>query len=76
MINSDVLKIVRETLNKEINEDTLRENTPEWDSLKHLQIIMEIEEKLGKVIPIEKVPDIHSVKDILDVLKIRGEIHK
>ena len=43
------------------------QNTPGWDSLKTLQIVMAMDEA-GLSVPFEKIAEIRSVRDILDVL--------
>ena len=36
---------------------------PEWDSVMHLRLVMEIEGKYGVDIPMEKVPEIKTLGD-------------
>jgi acyl carrier protein len=49
-----------------ITEDTVMEDVEEWDSLAHVMIIGELEEKLGISISLDETMGITSVKDIFD----------
>jgi len=66
---SEVLKTITGVLKVEIDENTKKIDVPSWDSLKHIQLIMEVEEKFGVEIPIEKVPDIDSVSILLKLIE-------
>jgi len=64
----EFLKVIKEVLGRDdITEETQIKDVEEWDSLKHLQIIMEIEDKFKVRIPLEKVGEISSVKDLYDI---------
>jgi len=65
---SEVLKTIADVLKAEIDEYTMKIDVPSWDSLKHIQLIMEVEEKFGVEIPIEKVPDIDSISVLLGLV--------
>lgn len=69
MKKSEVLKTIADVLKAEIDEYTMKIDVPSWDSLKHIQLIMEVEEKFGVEIPIEKVPDIDSVSILLKLIE-------
>ena len=62
--------IIREILGVSVSESTAVENTPGWDSLKTLQIVMALDEA-GYEIPLEKIAEIRSVKDILAFVQKR-----
>lgn len=65
----DVLNVIKKVLGRDdITEDTQIKDIPEWDSLKHLQIIMEIEDRFKVQIPLEKVGEISSVKDLYNII--------
>lgn len=57
----EVLKVPAGT----ITEDTKMEDVEEWDSLAHVMIIGELEEKLGVVIDLDEAIEITSVKELL-----------
>jgi len=64
----EFLEVIRKVLGRDdITEETQIKDVEEWDSLKHLQIIMEIEDKFKVRIPLEKVGEISSVKDLYDI---------
>ena len=54
---------------KDVTEDLSMENTEKWDSLAHLMIVGEIEEKLKINIPLEKVIEISTIQDLLDAIQ-------
>ena len=64
----EFLEVIRKVLGRDdITEETRIKDVKEWDSLKHLQIIMEIEDRFKVRIPLEKVGEISSVKDLYDI---------
>lgn len=64
-----VIALIEEILNVPagtITEDTKSEEIEEWDSLAHVTIIGELEEKLGISVPLDEAIEITSVKEILE----------
>ena len=49
-----------------ITEDTMIAEVEEWDSLAHVMIIGELEEKLGFSIPLEEAVDLTGVRELLE----------
>ena len=49
-----------------ITEETLIQNVEEWDSLAHVMIIGELEEKLGVSIPLDEAIELESMKELLE----------
>lgn len=49
-----------------VTRDTRMEDVEEWDSLAHVTIIGELEERLGVEIPLEDAIEIESVREILE----------
>lgn len=47
----------------ELSEDTAYGQFDKWDSLMHLRLVMEIEEKYGIEISINEIPSIKTLKD-------------
>lgn len=50
-----------------ISEDTRMEDLEEWDSLAHVMLIGELEERLGVEIPLDEAVEITSVKELLEL---------
>ena len=65
---TQIVNIVSEVLGFPVSEDSLAENTVGWDSLKTLQFVMALDEA-GYEIPLEKIAEIKSVRDILSFVK-------
>jgi acyl carrier protein len=59
-----IVGIVSEVLGTPVAEGSSVSDMPGWDSLKTLQIVMALDEA-GYEIPLEKIAEIKSVKDIL-----------
>ncbi|MCM1111682.1 MAG: acyl carrier protein [Muribaculum sp.] len=49
-----------------VTEETRIEDVEEWDSLAHVMMIGELEERLGVVIPLEDAIEIESVRELLE----------
>lgn len=64
-----VIALLEEILNVPagtVTEDTRSEDLEEWDSLAHVTIIGELEERLGISIPLEEAIELTSVREILE----------
>ncbi len=67
-----VIEIIEGVLNLDngiINVDTKIEDVEQWDSLTHVIIVGELEEKLGVSIPIDVAIELESVKQIIEYVK-------
>ncbi|HEX5342226.1 MAG TPA: phosphopantetheine-binding protein [Duganella sp.] len=76
MLNEDALKQVMATmLNVDastINEDSSMDNVPSWDSLRHMNLVLALEEEFKVTIPDEDAGNITSYKLIKLVLNDLG----
>jgi len=63
-IASKVLGVNKDSLTIESNRDDIYE----WDSLAHLNLIAEMEERLNVTIPFEEIENIYYLKDFLKYL--------
>lgn len=63
-----ILEVAKDVLGKYVDEASDINNTPDWDSLKTLQIIMALDEK-GITIPLEKIAIIKSISDLINYAK-------
>ena len=64
-----VIALIEETLMLpagSISENTTMDAVAEWDSLAHVMLIGELEEKMGISITLDEAIEIRSVKDILE----------
>lgn len=62
---STILKIEASRVTPELSQ----ENTPQWDSLTHLRLILELEQNLGIRFRSEDIPAMTSVAAIESVLR-------
>lgn len=58
----DLLKLPSGT----VTEDSLIENVEGWDSLAHVMIIGELEDKLGISVPLDEAIEITSVRELFE----------
>ncbi len=68
-------KVIREVF--PIDEETIDENwtsddIPDWDSVGHLNLIMEVEKEFNIKIEIEEMFEIEKLKDIAKILEKRN----
>ena len=71
-MNEDQLKnLIKKSLNiKKVDNKTSFQNTPAWDSLGQLNIMIELDKKLkGKTFEIDKIPNAYSSKKLIKLLK-------
>ena len=72
MLNEDLLKQVMTTMLNvvpgTINEDSSMDNVSNWDSLRHMNLVLALEEEFKVTIPDEDVGNITSYKLIYLVL--------
>ena len=61
-----LLTVLTTVLKCEVNAETSRKNTPQWDSLKHIEVIFALEDALGWEFSEEELADLDSVSNILD----------
>ena len=45
--------------------DTAYESIPEWDSVAHLRLVMEAEERFGTSYQLDQIPSIKTIRDFL-----------
>jgi acyl carrier protein len=51
-----------------VEPSTSRDNTPEWDSLKHITLVMALEEEFGVALEVDEIEAIHSFADLLRIV--------
>ena len=64
-----IIAMIEEILNVPkgtVTEDTMSGDLEEWDSLAHVAIIGELEERFGISIPLEEAIEIEGVREILE----------
>jgi acyl carrier protein len=76
MLNETVLKKVMATMLtvdvSTINEDSSMDNVPSWDSLRHMNLVLALEEEFKVTIPDEDAGNITSYKLIKLILNDLG----
>ena len=46
-----------------LNDESNAQNTPKWDSLRHIELVIELEESFGVTIPPAAIADLYSDTD-------------
>lgn len=65
------LQVISQIMNvpiDQLNDDSSPETIANWDSLKHMNLIMALEEKFAVAFSDEEIVDMLSVKSIVDIL--------
>lgn len=65
----EIIALIEEALNVPegtITEDTMIADVEEWDSLAHVMIIGELEERLGISVPLEEAVELTGVGELLE----------
>jgi len=57
---------------EQITAASSRTNTPEWDSLEHIEVIMAIESEFDQRFSVEQIEKFHSCSDIVETMQARG----
>ncbi|MBQ4536977.1 MAG: acyl carrier protein [Lachnospiraceae bacterium] len=68
-MKEQIIELIEELLRVEagtITEETQIEDVEQWDSLAHVMIIGELEERLSVSIPLDEAIELTSVKELLE----------
>jgi acyl carrier protein len=71
--NKDIFKIISKNTNIEINkinENSKADDFPQWDSMNHINIVLDLQKIKRIKISSSKALELNSVKKILKFLKI------
>ena len=66
-IQAITITVLSTVLKCEVNELSSRETLPNWDSLKHIEIIFAIEDELNIQFPEENMSELDSVIQITNI---------
>jgi acyl carrier protein len=72
-VHNKLQEILSKTLEIDINsidETTSSQTVFNWDSLQHMNILLEIELQMGIRVPIDKVKDSRSYPQLLELIRI------
>lgn len=65
-IEDKAIAILAAVLKCDVDHGTSRQNTPQWDSLKHIEIVFALEEELGVEFSEKQMAVMSSVSTIAD----------
>ncbi len=51
--------------------DSSMETVEQWDSLQHINVIMDVEQRFGIVLTSEEVMELHTVRSIVNIVQAR-----
>lgn len=52
---------------------TAYESIPQWDSVMHLRLVMEIEEKYGVSFPLEEIPNLKTLGNFYRAVRLKEQ---
>lgn len=61
-----VLSVMAALLKCPVSKESQRKNTPQWDSLKHIEVIFAIEDELGLEFSEDRLSTLDSVERIVE----------
>lgn len=70
-MRNEVLKIISQIMNlpiDQLNDDSSPETIANWDSLKHMNLILALEEKFAVAFSDDEIVSMLSVKSIVEIL--------
>lgn len=70
-VNTQVLHIMQEVLGAGIGSDTRRSEWSGWDSLKHIELILRLEETLQIRFSVRDVAAIQCLEDIVRIVEVK-----
>lgn len=73
-LRKQVGSILSDVLNTALpqNENPKREEIPNWDSLKHMELILRLEEHFNIRFSIKEVAGITSVDDLVEIIEVKS----
>ena len=67
-----IIKIMKDVLETEdISLNTSQDNCENWNSLRHLNLVSELEDEFGVEFEPEEIAEMHSVNSIIEIVKKR-----
>lgn len=67
-----IISIIMEVPIEELNKETSPDNIEKWDSLKHMNLILALEEEFNIAFSDEEIVEMLSVEIIVEILKEKG----
>ena len=74
-MKNSVFKIISQVMNvplEQLNEDSSPDTVDNWDSLKHMNLVLALEEEFGVTFSDEEIVELLSVEIIIETLKEKG----
>lgn len=73
-LRKQVGSILSEVLNTTLSSDEnpKRKEMPNWDSLKHMELILRLEEELNVRFSIKEVAGITSLDDLVEIIEVKS----
>ncbi|WP_106768582.1 phosphopantetheine-binding protein [Paenibacillus faecalis] len=73
-LRKQVGSILSEVLNTTLSSDEnpKRKEMPNWDSLKHMELILRLEEELNVRFSIKEVAAITSLDDLVEIIEVKS----
>ncbi|PWC53737.1 hypothetical protein TSA6c_02295 [Azospirillum sp. TSA6c] len=72
MIVTQLVATVLKVEPSSVTSETSMKTTPEWDSLRHMELILAIEDRFGLILDGDEIACMTTVGSIHDVLRLKG----
>lgn len=66
-----VIQTVRRALKADVDAHSTRDNTPAWDSLRHIEVVFSLEDELGLEFTESEQVELMGVQRIVDIVMQR-----
>lgn len=73
-VEQTILSVLRVVLKQPFDNDAdiTRQNTPSWDSLKHIEIMFALEDELGVAFSEEELAKLDGVQKIVEAVRLKN----
>ena len=68
---TDILSNVVDDPDLELNEDTASDEVPDWDSVNHVKLILQLESDLGIRFASNEINSVSNVRMLIDLLETK-----
>jgi acyl carrier protein len=72
MTINEILGSILAAHGKPLSLDDSPETLPVWDSLRHVAVILAVEDALGADLTADEISKLNSIRDIMEVFRARG----
>ncbi|MBA7536950.1 Acyl carrier protein [subsurface metagenome] len=72
-MKDNIINLINEVLETAVDENSTQDNSENWDSLNHIRIVMELQDKFEIKIPEKDIDKLLSIKEIIKYVRNRSK---